>query len=286
MFSGMKSQERESLLSGVSRCCAGRNGRRRQPGRSGARARGDEARRKWRVSRAGDREREERRRARRAVRDASRVAGRTREAHARGAGGDGRQSTTATRTGETRASRTVTEPRTTMRPPTERCCAASAGVGATPPRTWRTATLLKLDARRRNMATRRLSRQSAAVGARESGPPKGGRLPYWHVSAGRRIRSFRCDVRAEWARIRGGNSLSLDGFEMARSKRQRRKSPFDFCLSNIWTMSTRTDHRRATGRRWRLSPSESHPRARTFAPRPGSRSSARRDDETSRASPR
>ena len=135
-------------------------------GREGARRRGAE---KWRVSRAGDREREERRRARRAVRDASRVAGRTREAHARGAGGDGRQRTTATRTGETRASRTVTEPRTTMRPPTERCCAASAGVGATPPRTWRTATLLKLDARRRNMATRRLSRQSAAVGARGEG---------------------------------------------------------------------------------------------------------------------
>lgn len=140
-------------------------------GREGARRRGAE---KWRVSRAGDREREERRRARRAVWDASRVVEKTREAHARGAGGDGRQTTTATRTGETRASRTVTEPRTTMRPPTERCCAASAGVGATPPRTWRTATLLKLDARRRNMATRRLSRQSAAVGARESGPPKGG----------------------------------------------------------------------------------------------------------------
>ena len=285
MFSGRKSQERESLLSGGVAVLRG-EGRAAtsagEVGREGARRRGAE---KWRAraraiasARSG---------VGRDARYGTRLASRGERARrARGAGGDGRQRTTATRTGETRASRTVTEPRTTMRPPTERCCAASAGVGATPPRTWRTATLLKLDARRRNMATRRLSRQSAAVGARESGPPKGGRLPYWHVSAGRRIRSFRCDVRAEWARIRGGNSLSLDGFEMARSKRQRRKSPFDFCLSNIWTMSTRTDHRRATGRRWRLSPSESHPRARTFAPRPGSRSSARRDDETSRASPR
>ena len=274
------------MLSGVSRCCAGRNGRRRQPGRSGARARGDEARRNGGFRARAIASARSARRARRAVRDASRVAGRTRAAHARGAGGDGRQRTTATRTGETRASRTVTEPRTTMRPPTERCCAASAGVGRRrrgPGGPRRYSNWTRDDATWRREDSPVNPRPSARV---RVGRRRGGRLPYWHVSAGRRIRSFRCDVRAEWARIRGGNSLSLDGFEMARSKRQRRKSPFDFCLSNIWTMSTRTDHRRATGRRWRLSPSESHPRARTFAPRPGSRSSARRDDETSRASPR
>ena len=272
-------------MSGVSRCCAGRNGRRRQPGRSGARARGDEARRNggFRARAIASARSGVGRDARYGTRLASRGE-RARRMRARG----GRRASEDDGDPNGRNSRVEDGDRATHHHGTANgaLLRGERGVGATPPRTWRTATLLKLDARRRNMATRRLSRQSAAVGARESGPPKGGRLPYWHVSAGRRIRSFRCDVRAEWARIRGGNSLSLDGFEMARSKRQRRKSPFDFCLSNIWTMSTRTDHRRATGRRWRLSPSESHPRARTFAPRPGSRSSARRDDETSRASPR
>ena len=152
----MKSQERESLLSGVrARCCAGRNGRRAsaEVGREGARRRGAERHEGFARGRS---------RARGAASGATRGTGRVsrRGENARGACArrGGRRASEYDGDPNGRNSRVEDGDRAThhMRPPTERALRGERGVGRRRRGPGATATLLKLDARRRNMATRRL----------------------------------------------------------------------------------------------------------------------------------